>query len=335
MSLYDSCYSETIAADDGRPLRVSWFVPDDPRGAVLVAPAMATPAAFYRPLARWLAAAGFLTLTFDYRGTGSVAELKAESADIVRWAGDAASALEALVTAADGRPVTWLGHSLGGQVLPFAHHGLVDRAFVVASGNGYWRHTVPEVRRRAPLLWHTLAPAAIAAAGYFPGRRLGIIGDLPAGVMRQWRRWCLSPGYFEADVPRIRERVAHVTTPLTSVWFTDDELLTVAAVDAMDDLYRGTAVERLRLDPVAAGVPRVGHHGFFREAARPLWESVLLHRLAAAPPTEPLSPVSPPSVPPSTVSPSSLPPDPVRPTLRGDAAVTVGAGGSGGGSSPH
>jgi predicted alpha/beta hydrolase len=283
MTSYGSCYSETITADDGRTLRVSWFVPEAPRGAVLLAPAMATPASFYRPLAGWLAEAGFLALTFDYRGTATVAELKAETGDILRWAGDAASALEALVAAADGLPVNWLGHSLGGQVLPFAHHGLVDQAVVVASGNGYWRYNTPSVRRRAPLLWHTVAPGAIAATGYFPGRRLRIVGDVPANVMRQWRRWCLSPGYFEVDVPRVRDRVAHVTTPLTSVWFTDDELLTAGAIDAMDDLYRGTPVERLRLNPAAYGLDRVGHHGFFRDAGRPLWESVLLPRLAAAP----------------------------------------------------
>ncbi|WP_395728412.1 serine aminopeptidase domain-containing protein [Nakamurella sp.] len=283
MASYDTRYNETITADDGRELRVSWFAPAVPRGAVLLAPAMATPASFYRPLAGWLAEAGFLTLAFDYRGTGSVAELRAETGDILRWAGDAASALEALVGAADGLPVSWLGHSLGGQVLPFAHHGLVDQAIVVASGNGYWRHNTPAVRRRAPLLWHTLAPSAIAAAGYFPGRRLRIIGDLPANVMRQWRRWCLAPGYFEVDLPRIRDRVARVTTPMTSLWFTDDELLTAAAIDAMDDLYRGTPVERLRLDPASFGLDRVGHHGFFREGSRSLWESLLLPRLAAVP----------------------------------------------------
>ena len=53
--------------------------------------------------------------------------------------------------------------------------------------------------------------------------------------------------------------------------------------DAMDDLFRGTPVERLRLDPVAHGLTRVGHHGFFRDASRPLWESVLLPRLAMMP----------------------------------------------------
>jgi len=293
MVLYDSRYNDTIAADDGRELRATWFRPRDPRGAVLLVPAMATPASFYRSLADWLAGAGFLTLTFDYRGTGGPAEMRAERADIIRWAGDAASALEALVQRADGRPVTWVGHSLGSQILPFAHHGLIDRVVAVASGNGYWKHNAPAVRRRAPLLWHALAPTAVAAAGYFPGRRLGIIGDLPPQVMRQWRRWCLSPTYFEVDVPRIRERMAHVTTPMTSVWFTDDELLTAGAIDAMDALYVGTPVERLRLDPGELGVERVGHHGFFRESSRVLWESLLLPRLAAVPTPELPAPPAP------------------------------------------
>jgi predicted alpha/beta hydrolase len=81
-------------------------------------------------------------------------------------------------------------------------------------------------------------------------------------------------------VPRIRERVAHVTTQVTSMWFTDDELLTADAIDAMDALYVGTSVERLRLDPAELGVERVGHHGFFRESNRALWQSLLLPRLA-------------------------------------------------------
>jgi predicted alpha/beta hydrolase len=283
MALYDTRYSQTITADDGRELAATWFAPADPRGAVLVAPAMATRASFYHPLARWLAESGFLVLTFDYRGTGGPREMRSETADLVRWAGDAASALEALVDRAGGLPVTWIGHSLGGQVLPFAHHGLVDRALLVAAGNGYWRLNAPAVRRRAPLLWHTVGPAATAIAGYFPGRRLGVIGDLPPNAMRQWRRWCLSPDYLEVDVPRARERFGLVTTPMTSLWFADDELLTAAAIDALDDLFTSAPLERLRVDPADRGIDRVGHHGFFRPAARAVWGSLVLPRVVREP----------------------------------------------------
>ncbi len=45
-----------MLADDGRELRATWFRPaDEPRGAVVVVPAMATPSAFYGAFAEWLA----------------------------------------------------------------------------------------------------------------------------------------------------------------------------------------------------------------------------------------------------------------------------------------
>ena len=50
----------TITADDGRELAATWFEPtgsadDAAVGAVLLAPAMATPAAYYAAFATWLA----------------------------------------------------------------------------------------------------------------------------------------------------------------------------------------------------------------------------------------------------------------------------------------
>ena len=197
MTIYDTRHSSrpaVVSADDGRELPATWYLPEErPRGAVLIAPAMATPARFYSAFAWWLAAQGFATLTFDYRGTGSRAAMKAETGDLVRWYGDAASALEHLVEDAPDVPVTWLGHSLGGQALPFVRHDLVDRALLVASGSGYWRDSPPAVRYRAPFFFRVVVPLAIGVSGYYPGRRLGLLGDVPPNVMRQWARWCLHP----------------------------------------------------------------------------------------------------------------------------------------------
>ena len=87
--LYDDRHNDvrrvqtTITADDGRELAATWFeptgLPTAPVGAVLVAPAMATPAAYYAAFATWLASHGFRTLTFDLRGMESVAAMKAEN----------------------------------------------------------------------------------------------------------------------------------------------------------------------------------------------------------------------------------------------------------------
>lgn len=283
VTIYDTRNNSTVTADDGRELRATWFRPaGEPRGAILVVPAMATPSAFYGAFATWLAEQGFLALTFDYRGTGSVEELRAERGDVLRWAGDAASALEALLEEVPaGTPVTWLGHSLGGQVLPFARHDLLDRVLLVASGSGYWRHNVGVVRAVAPVLWRVVVPVATRVAGYFPGRRLRLVGDLPTGVVRQWGRWCLSPDYLAVDVPDAATRYAEVTVPVDTLHFTDDELLSEASMQALEALYVGTAVEVCRLSPADLGVPRIGHHGFFRRSFRDAWDELVLPRLAS------------------------------------------------------
>src|SRR5690349_19038618 len=150
-------------ADDGRFLHATWFRPHTPgAGHVLIAPAMATPAAFYAAFATWLAGRGMTVLTFDYRGTTATpSELRRETADLLTWAGDAAAALEHLLDdapAGDHTPVVWIGHSFGGQVLPFVRHDLLDSAVLVATGNGHYHHTPAWLRRRAPLLWRGIVP---------------------------------------------------------------------------------------------------------------------------------------------------------------------------------
>jgi predicted alpha/beta hydrolase len=288
MTIYDTRNSAvaprpvTVVADDGRELLATRFEPTTAaRGAVLLAPAMATPAAFYAAFATWLAESGFHVLTFDYRGTASVEEMKAERGDVLRWAGDAASALEALLEEDLGLPVTWVGHSLGGQLLPFARHDLLDRVLMIAAGSGYWRYNQPSIRWRAPLFFRAIAPLAMRASGYYPGRRLGMLGDAPAEAMRQWARWCLSPDYYGVDVPDLDRRLAELAVPIAAVSFTDDELLSARSHLALEEMYAAAPVEAHRLAPADLGLERIGHHGFFRAPMRPAWDPVVLPHLAA------------------------------------------------------
>jgi predicted alpha/beta hydrolase len=276
-----------IVADDDRELAATWFRPvGRPRGGVVVVPAMGVPSSYYAEFASWLAGEGFLVLTFDYRGTGVPARLRAEQGDLVRWAGDAASALEALEQegrrlTGDRLALTWIGHSLGGQVLPFARHDLLDHAVLVATGSGYWRLGVRRTRWIAPLLWKVIAPTAIRLAGYYPGTRLHLLADLPPQVMRQWGRWCMSESYFGVDVPRMPERLSEVTVPISSLSFEDDELLSAASTEALIDLYTAADRIRERYSPADLGAERIGHHGFFRPRHRPAWVTVVLPRVAA------------------------------------------------------
>lgn len=244
---------------------------------------------FYAPLAAWLAEQGFVTLTFDYRGTGRSLEghLRDVDADVLDWARlDCAAALDALAERAGELPLTWVGHSLGGQIIPFIpNRARIERIVTIATGSGYWLENTPSLRLKVWWLWFVLVPLAHAAVGYFPGRRLRKVGDLPKGVMAQWRSWCLDPHYAAGVVPGGRELYAAVETPITSLSFTDDEMMSARNVESIHGFYSGAAKTMVRLAPADVGLRRVGHFGFFRAGhAEALWSSHLLPHLASREP---------------------------------------------------
>lgn len=274
---YDSRHSGTVVADDGRPLAVTTFEPaGDATGVALVVPAMATPSGYYAAFAAWLAERGLRAVTFDYRGMEDPAALRAEQGDLDRWIADARDVLTAVADDAGGLPVTWVGHSLGGQILPFVEHTRLASVVTVAAGDGYWRRNAPGIRWKVPLLWWVAAPLAIRLTGHYPGARLGMVGDLPAEVMRQWSRWCRHPEYLHADHPEATSLFAEVKAPLMSLSFTDDELMSADSIRHLHDWYTGAEQVRQRYSPDQLDGRRIGHHGFFRAAHADLWDELVL-----------------------------------------------------------
>jgi predicted alpha/beta hydrolase len=287
--------TERIAAADGYELTAEIYRPPPPaeaRGAALIVSAMGVSQAFYAAFAGFLAGEGFVVATFDYRGTGRSRRgpVREQRATILDWARlDCAAMLGALAARAPGLPITWIGHSLGGQILPFTlpcapEAVRVAKATVVASGSGYWRQNPPRLRRRVWFLWYVLVPLALWLCGYFPGKRLRMVGDLPRGVMAQWRRWCLDPEYaMGAEGPEARALYAAVRTPLFGLSFTDDELMSEANTDGLYRSYPAAPARTRRLAPAEAGVAKIGHFGFFQPRMEDaLWRAHLLPELAVA-----------------------------------------------------
>ncbi|EIK51716.1 alpha/beta hydrolase [Stutzerimonas stutzeri TS44] len=277
----------TLANRRGRPLASRWYAPrGEPLGAVLIAPAIGVPQRFYRDFAGWLAGRGYLAVTFDYLGIGESlsGSLRALDVNVLDWGRDDGSAmLDALATAAGDLPLYWLGHSLGAQILPLVEgHERLARIITIAAGSGYWRDNSPQIRRQAWLLWHGLAPVLTPLFGYFPGKRIGAVGDLPAGVIRQWRRWCLHPEYLVgAEGESLQRAFDAVTTPLLSLSFSDDEMMSAQNTASLHGFYRSAPKTMQRIAPADVGVARIGHFGFFRPTLREaLWEPYLLPALA-------------------------------------------------------
>ncbi len=278
--------ARSIDNGNGHQLASCWYHPEGiPRGAVLIAPAMAVKQDFYAHFASWLANQGFLVVTFDYLGMGQSCHipLRQLEVDILDWARhDCSAVLANVVEAAGKQPIYWIGHSVGAQILPLVQgHERLTRIVTIAAGSGYWRENSPQVRRQAWLLWHGLAPLLTPLFGYFPGGRIGAVGDLPAGVIRQWRRWCLHPEYLvgiEGDP--MRRAFAEVQTPLTSLSFTDDEMMSARNTESLHGFYTAAPKQMRRIAPDEVGADRIGHFGFFRRAFAPtLWTDYLLPEL--------------------------------------------------------
>lgn len=255
------------------------------KGAILIVPAMAVTQNYYKSFAAWLAKQGYMVATFDYFGTGLSlsGHLRDTSVTITDWGScDCVAMVEAIADRAAGKPVYWVGHSLGGQILGLVpNHNHITKAFTIACGSGYWSENVPSLKWKAWWLWFIVAPIAIKLYGYFPGKRLRKVGDLPKGVMNQWRLWCLHPEYMvgvEGD--KIRKKYSSFKIPITSFSFTGDELMSEKNINSLHGFYTASQKTMSRLSPEDINVKHIGHFGFFKaKFEKSLWEDYLLPEL--------------------------------------------------------
>ncbi|APV48389.1 hypothetical protein BWI17_01015 [Betaproteobacteria bacterium GR16-43] len=267
-------------AADGHELAVTRFAARGPAFAtVVLAGAMGVRQDFYAPLAAFLADNGVHVLTFDYRGMGwsRPATLRGFDADVSLWAErDLEAMLREAQGAAPNLPLCLLGHSLGGQALGVVPGNAQVRAAVtVTAGSGYYRFN-DRIPVQVRLLWFVFIPLLTPVFGYFPGKRLRVVGDLPRGVAWQWRKWCLHPDYIAGESPAYREAFLRVKAPILSFSFEDDELITKPAIDSLHGFYRAAAVERRHITPADRGRDRIGHFGFFSERSRDtFWNETL------------------------------------------------------------
>jgi predicted alpha/beta hydrolase len=278
---------EEITTEDSQKIIAHFFFPDrEPRGAALIIPAMGTGQEYYSSFAQWLAGQDFLVGTFDYRGTGlsRSSNLRGFKADIFDWARlDCRAMVEAISIRAAGKPLYWIGHSLGGQIVPFVpNRDRISKVVTIAAGSGYWRENSAPLKHWAWWLWYVVAPTAVRLFGYFPGKRLRKVGDLPRGVMEQWRRWCLSPEYaVGAEGEQVRAQYAQVTTPIVSLSFSDDEFMSARNTESLHGFYSSAPKVMKRIAPQEIGTPRIGHFGFFRSRfEHSLWRGYLLPELS-------------------------------------------------------
>lgn len=173
-----------------------------------------------------------------------------------------------------GRPIRWIGHSMGGFATGLAPNShLIMRQLNVATLSGYWGRMAVTERYRVLVMMGGLAPLILRVAGYMPGRIMGG-EDMPAPAFREWRGWCMHPEFLFSDATLPEQaNFAKFRAPIRFIQIADDPWGTPGNVGHMAAHFTGSIDRALwPMTPAQAGVARLGHFGFFRPEVRDtLW----------------------------------------------------------------
>jgi predicted alpha/beta hydrolase len=265
----------------GAVLQGTLFLPDaPPQAAIVLHGAVGVPAGYYRAFATWLTTQGYACLTYDYRdfGASQTTPLRQSKADLQTWGlSDQPAALATLRRLLPDLPVWVIGHSLGGTMLGFHPMEGVARVVTVASGLVTLGDHPWPYRALAAWFWYGLPRIATAALRYLPGQVLRMGPDLPAGVYRQWRRWCLRPGFWLGDVGQTlpAPEPAHITCSMKIVAVADDAVVPPTAVWRLMALYPHAIKRQLVLRPADHGLARIGHIAAFSRANQAVWPAII------------------------------------------------------------
>jgi predicted alpha/beta hydrolase len=268
----------TLSAD-GYPITAIRYPSRRPvRAHLIVAGAVGVAQRFYRPFAEFAASAGYSTMTFDYRGIGLSAPTSLENfqMDYFDWGRlDLAAAVDAM--SAPDVPLYIIGHAFGGHafgMLP--NHERVAAFYTFGTGAGWDGWMSPLARMKAVALRRLVGPA-LARKGYLPASLLGMGEDLPLEFYERWKRWCRFPNYFfgDASVQHVTQNFDRIRAAVMAVNSIDDRWAPPRSRDAFMAGYRNAALHTLDLDPSLVGLRSIGHMGYFKPRAMPLWNSAL------------------------------------------------------------
>ena len=276
----------TFPATDQYLLGATLFLPRGAkRHAVLISSATAVPRKVYRGFAGYLAGRGCAVLTYDYRGTGDsrqkslvgynqVKSLVGFKASMSDWAAlDATAAVAWMRQRYKNLPLTYVGHSFGGQALGLlANNAEVSRALLIAAQAGYWKLMASPERYRIYAMLNFVGTPLTRLLGYAPGWG-GLGEDLPKGVFEQWAGWVMNERYLFGDTKLTAlQNFPKYQGAIRALCFSDDPWATRPAVELLCSGFTAAKPEILTVTPADAGASKIGHLGFFRPEHRDaLW----------------------------------------------------------------
>lgn len=263
-----------IRTKDGRTITITSYLAATPIGkSIIIAPAVETVQKDYRQFAVYFQELGFNVTTFDYRGVGDSAPvlLKGFDAGLQQWAVQDTDAVIRFVRAASpNQELIFIGHGIGGELVGLAQASqYIDKLVLASSSLSCKKNWSWKGRLRISMM-KTVGRLANKLFGYFPGTRLGILTDLPKGVVYELADWCDNPNGLFDVFPENNYRKLQV--PLIAFSFSNDWMTPEKAVKTLLSYFSSADITWHHIDPAQLGMSRKKQYCFFETALQPtLW----------------------------------------------------------------
>lgn len=276
-------FNITIPAKDGYELSAIYMKPETfSAGTIVISSATGIRKEFYINFSRFLEMQGYTVLLFDYRGIGGSApeKLKALKCQMHEWGTKDMNAVVDFLVQKEGKTnITWIGHSVGAQLIGFLENKQhIRKVISVNSALGYWGYFPAPQRWLIWGLWYFVGPMMVKIFGYGAMTKIGWGENLPPRMLMEWRKWCLSKTYFKNTIQEKLnvDRFYDFRIPITAVYTSDDFIANDKTVPLMLDFFPNSPKEVYKLPVHKLTNEKVGHAGLFRKKFKySLWPPLL------------------------------------------------------------
>lgn len=254
-----------IRTKDSKKIWLSSHTPEHSIGKVMIlAPAGGITQDFYRSFADYFCQWGFTVVSFDYRGIGSSGpqQLKGYEANMHQWA---VQDIDAVILHVKNKyinhEIIYVGHCIGGEIVGLACASQYISKLVLVNSALSCKKLWPLKDKFRAITMKTVVRILNKWFGYFPGKKMGLIGDMPKGVMHEWANWCNHPNGLFDLFPDNNYRKLQV--PLLAFSFSDDWHCPPKAVQELLNRFANAIITWHHIRPFDFGLKKVGKLGFF------------------------------------------------------------------------
>lgn len=270
--------NNTIRTNDGTKIWISCYTPETSNEKVIIiAPGVGLAQDHYDVFASFLCNEGFSVITFDYRGVGRSApqKLRGYRASLHQWAVQDINAV--LLYAKNHCPkyeLIYIGHAIGGEIIGLAPASqYIHRVVLIGSSLSCARLWPWQYKIKISGL-KMMAKLSASILGYFPGKQLNSLGNLPRGVVFEWANWCDNASGLFDNFPDNNYR--KLSVPMLAFTFADDWRCPPRAVKELLNRFENSTITWYHMKPKELGMKKVGHRDFFDASMAPaLWKSVI------------------------------------------------------------